>query len=639
MRIGKLLSSILLFISFLIVFPNSIIADPLDSWHLRYSSSNILNTVAYGNGTFVAVGKQGTILNSVDGITWGPKTSGTSMDLEGVTYGNSTFVAVGDHGTILISPDGGTWTPRTPYSGTTENLSGIAYGNGIFVAVGDYRTVLTSPDGYTWTARTLASGTFSYFPYAVYFGNGTFVSVDVSGDIFTSTNGLTWTERESPNFFSFFGVAYGNDTFVAVGQLGTVYTSPDGTTWTERNSGTSEDFDGVAYGNNTFVAVGYSMNYGGIIFTSPDGVVWTQRNSGTNKILYGVTYGEGTFVAVGGVILQSDPMPAPYFDTVTITATDITATEAGPTTGTFTVTRTGSTAAALTVYYNVSGTATPGSDYISLPGSVTIAAGSPSAPITVTPINDTQVESNETVIATLSSNPAYTVGSPNNATVTIIDNVMLNSTEFVKQQYRDFLNREAEPGGLQYWVNIIDSRAMTRAQVIESFFWSNEFGATIAPIVRLYFAYFLRIPDYEGLMFWIDQFSNGQSLEAISDSFAGSEEFQQTYGALSNEAFVNLVYQNILGRAPDSGGFAFWVGELNSGRRTRGQVMIGFSESAEYERLTSYEVYVTMMYVGMLRRSPEEEGFNFWVDYLDSGNSGLALIDGFLNSQEYANRF
>ena len=214
-----------------------------------------------------------------------------------------------------------------------------------------------------------------------------------------------------------------------------------------------------------------------------------------------------------------------------------------------------------------------------------------------------------------------------------------NTTDFVKQQYLDFLNREADAGGLAYWVNQINTGAMTRAQVIESFFWSEEFGVRIAPIVRLYFAYFLRIPDYEGLMYWVDAHNNGTSLGAISDSFAGSEEFQQRYGTLSNEVFVELIYQNILGRAPDPGGYAFWVGELNSGRRTRGQVMIGFSESSEYKGLTSHEVYVTMMYMGMLRRGPEEDGFNFWVDYLDIGNSGLALIDGFLYSQEYANRF
>jgi hypothetical protein len=106
--------------------------------------------------------------------------------------------------------------------------------------------------------------------------------------------------------------------------------------------------------------------------------------------------------------------------TVTINATDNTATEAGTTTGTFTVSRTGSTSGALTVYYSVSGTATSGSDYNSLSGSVTIASGSSTGTITVTPINDTVVESDETVIVTLSSNAAYTVGSPGSATVTII---------------------------------------------------------------------------------------------------------------------------------------------------------------------------------------------------------------------------
>ena len=313
MRRGKLFNSTLLVISFLIVFPNSTVADPLDSWHLRYPYSyKYLNAVMYGNGTFVAVGEQGAILNSVDGITWVPRTSGTYMELNGVTYGNGLFVAVGDHGTILISTDGGTWTPRTAYSGTTKNLNAIACGNGIFVAVGDNQTVLTSPDGYTWVARTLK--TFSNFPQAVCFGNGTFVSVGVS-DIFTSPDGVTWIERESWIVGVLNGVAYGNDAFVAVGQFGTVFTSPDGSTWAERNSGTWDDFRGVAYGNNTFVAVGYDFVYGSPIFTSPDGVVWTQRNSGIDWTLYGVTYGEGTFVAVGGVILQSDPMPT-SFDTV-----------------------------------------------------------------------------------------------------------------------------------------------------------------------------------------------------------------------------------------------------------------------------------------------------------------------------------
>jgi hypothetical protein len=132
---------------------------------------------------------------------------------------------------------------------------------------------------------------------------------------------------------------------------------------------------------------------------------------------------------------------------------------------------------------------------------------------------------------------------------------------------------------------------------------------------------------------------NGMSLGSISDGFAASQEFQQRYGTLSNEQFVTLVYQNVLGRSPDPGGYAYWVGQLSSGAMTRGQVIVGFSESEEYKGLTSHEVFVTMMYIGMLRRSPDQGGFDYWVGYLDRGNSEDSVIDAFLYSQEYGNRF
>jgi len=121
---------------------------------------------------------------------------------------------------------------------------------------------------------------------------------------------------------------------------------------------------------------------------------------------------------------SADSSPASYSyglntPTVTIVAADPTAAENPLSTGYFRVSRTGSTTGALTVYYAVSGTATSGSDYNSLSGSVTIAAGSTTASITVTPINDTIAEGDETFIVTLSTNAAYTSGSPYSATVTI----------------------------------------------------------------------------------------------------------------------------------------------------------------------------------------------------------------------------
>jgi parallel beta-helix repeat protein len=126
----------------------------------------------------------------------------------------------------------------------------------------------------------------------------------------------------------------------------------------------------------------------------------------------------GTTSAIEYAILVND-QPTP---TVTVAATDANASESGPDTGTFTISRTGGTTSALTVNYSRSGTAANGTDYDSLSGSLSIPSGAASATVTVRPIDDTTVEGNETVILTLTANAAYTVGSPNNATVTIADN-------------------------------------------------------------------------------------------------------------------------------------------------------------------------------------------------------------------------
>ena len=110
-------------------------------------------------------------------------------------------------------------------------------------------------------------------------------------------------------------------------------------------------------------------------------------------------------------------LPAPA--TVTITATDSAAAEAGLDTGTFSVTRSGDTARALTVYLAPVGSAVPGADYVPLSSTITIAEGAASATVTVTPIDDAIVESNETVSLSLADGPGYHVGSPGSATVTL----------------------------------------------------------------------------------------------------------------------------------------------------------------------------------------------------------------------------
>jgi hypothetical protein len=210
---------------------------------------------------------------------------------------------------------------------------------------------------------------------------------------------------------------------------------------------------------------------------------------------------------------------------------------------------------------------------------------------------------------------------------------------FVMQQYRDFLGREGDAGGIDGWVSLLSNGSLTRAQVVENFFNAPEFQNYVPPVVRLYFAAFNRIPDYGGLLFWIHAYRAGTSLETIAQAFVDSPEFQQTYGNLNNTQYVTLLYQNVLGRAPDPAGLAYWVGLLDSNTLTRGQVLLGFSESEEHQLRRSNDVFVVMMYVGMLRRTPEQAGFDGWVNYLNAGNSRLNLIQGFLDSPEYHNRF
>jgi hypothetical protein len=209
---------------------------------------------------------------------------------------------------------------------------------------------------------------------------------------------------------------------------------------------------------------------------------------------------------------------------------------------------------------------------------------------------------------------------------------------FAMQQYRDFLSREAETAGLAGWTNILTAGTQSREQAIQSFFNSQEFQNGVPPVVRLYLGYFNRIPDHDGLFGWVSALRGGAALGTVSGAFAASQEFQNTYGALSNADFVTLVYRNVLGRAPDTAGFDGWLAQLNAGL-TRGNMMIGFTESQEYQNNTRNNVFVIMMYEGMLRRAAEQAGYEGWVNYMNAGGSGLDLTRGFLNSLEYRYRF
>lgn len=99
---------------------------------------------------------------------------------------------------------------------------------------------------------------------------------------------------------------------------------------------------------------------------------------------------------------------------------------------------------------------------------------------------------------------------------------------------------------------------------------------------RLYQAAFDRTPDASGLGYWIGVLDDGASLNSVASRFIGSDEFKNLYGHdVSNAQFVDKLYWNILDRAGEEGGKSFWTSELDSGHRSREQVLADFSESNE----------------------------------------------------------
>ncbi len=277
------------------------------------AAENRWTSVAYGNGTFVAVAETGSgdrVMTSSDGATWTRRASAADLSWKSVTYGGGLFVAVAAKSStvagVMTSPDGVTWTLRTPVPDRTWGA--VAYGGGTFVAVertsaaSDSQRVMSSTDGIAWTSRT-AAYSVAHWWHAVAYGNNTFVALDAAlGNSMTSSNGTTWTERSAlPGYWNAltWGGASGMERFVAVGSDSErkVMTSPDGVTWTSQTAASSNNWQSITYGNGMFLAVS-NTGTGNRVMRSPDGITWTAGASSADNAWGSVAFGGGVFVAV-----------------------------------------------------------------------------------------------------------------------------------------------------------------------------------------------------------------------------------------------------------------------------------------------------------------------------------------------------
>lgn len=203
---------------------------------------------------------------------------------------------------------------------------------------------------------------------------------------------------------------------------------------------------------------------------------------------------------------------------------------------------------------------------------------------------------------------------------------------FIQHQYLDYNGTFASTDNLNFWRWVLTS-GTSPGSLIASLNAGQPWDYTAGSVTRLYLATFRRDPDSGGLAYWVSSLRGGRTLADVATGFTTSAEFQSTYGNLDDPGFVDLVYQNVLGRAPDSGGRAYWLDRLAHGL-SRGGLMISFSDSQEFRQANDAKVTRLIMWFGALQRvpTPAEQATL-------AGLSLQQIADSIPNNIEYNSRF
>ncbi|HTD86828.1 MAG TPA: DUF4214 domain-containing protein, partial [Candidatus Binatia bacterium] len=252
-------------------------------------------------------------------------------------------------------------------------------------------------------------------------------------------------------------------------------------------------------------------------------------------------------------------------------------------------------------------------------------------------------------------------------------------TYFVRQQYLDFLGREPDEAGFNFWVNGIEScgsdvqcREVARINTSAAFFLSIEFQQTGYLVYRMYDAAYGEManapvpltlsqfkPDTQTIgknvivnqSGWEDTLA--QNKEAYAADFVGRAQFTSAYATtLTPGAFVDQLFANAQ-VAPTDSERAAALAEFGGAADTsdvaaRARVLRRVAENSTLTQKEFNGAFVLMQYYGYLQRDPNRgidtnfDGYNYWLGKLDQfhGNYIQAeMVKSFLVSTEYRGRF
>ncbi|MDQ3743826.1 MAG: DUF4214 domain-containing protein [Acidobacteriota bacterium] len=279
------------------------------------------------------------------------------------------------------------------------------------------------------------------------------------------------------------------------------------------------------------------------------------------------------------------------------------------------------------------------------------------------------VTSASTVVVTNAGGQTILSGAFNSGSTaeTEKENDIDDSNFFVEQQYHDFLDREPDDSGLDFWKAEIercggDDACAQRARVNTSgaFFLSIEFQETGYMLYRFQKETTGKMPRRNDFLVWMQQAAQGlvvgqtgweQKLEdnkrRVADDWVNRPDFHARFDQMTDDQFVDALFANA-GVRPAEAERNDLVEGLRQGRETRATVLRKVSDDAEFKRKEQNPAFVLMQYFGYLHRNPDEgadtdmSGFNFWLRKLDDNGGDFhkaEMVRAFIESGEYRNRF
>ena len=385
------------------------------------------------------------------------------------------------------------------------------------------------------------------------------------------------------------------------------------------------------------------------------------------------------------------PTPTPTPNVAQFSSSNYTVQE-DCTTVTINVQRIGDASAAASVDYQTSDvTATERKDYIKALGTLRFAAGETSKSFAVLINEDSFVEGDETFNITLSNPSGINLGGPAITTVTITDdagetaaNPIDDPRNYVCQHYHDFLNRQPDQSGWDFWTRQITDCGndaacieVRRINVSASFFLSIEFQDTGYLVERIYKAAFgdatgnstfpaahqlpvpvVRLNEFladtqeigQGVIVgqgnWQQQIENNK--QAFTTAFVQRSRFLTAFPAAMTAAqFVDTLNANA-GNPLSAGERNQLVNDLATNAKTRAQVLRAVAESQTLKDAEFNRAFVLMQYFGYLRRNPNDPqdsdhtGYDFWLTKQNQFNGNYInaeMVKAFITSIEYRQRF